>query len=253
MAEGDEKARDLLGIAPVGRAVEKVAEATVRQAEAFLESICMPASKEFGLLLQDRVRAWRARNAILIAQKTEQFLKSSSGISGKKAPPRLVAAILEHGSWNEAEGIQTMWAGLLASSCTTAGEDESNLIFINLLSQITSSEARILNHVCEKAQKVAYPSGLVMANALFLRAEEIMAISGINDIHQLDRELDHVHELGLIQSGFNAATQDLIANLAPTALALNLYVRCRGSQDPPLKYFGLKVPLTEGDKGKAPT
>ena len=59
--------------------------------------------------------------------------------------------------------------------------------------------------------------------------------------------------LGLTQRGFSVGAQVLVANIGPSALALNLYVRCRGSQDPPLRYFGLKVPQTEGDKGKAPT
>ena len=59
-----------------------------------------------------------------------------------------------------------MWGGLLASSCTTDGDDESNLIFINILSQITSLQAKIINYACEKVKKHVFKSGFVVPSRL---------------------------------------------------------------------------------------
>jgi hypothetical protein len=112
----DEYSLDVLGIRPVGKAVEKVTAGAVDGAGAFLSRICLPAAEEFGLLLRDRVHNWRTQNLLAITQKAEQNLQSSG--DGVHASPRLVNRFLEEGSWVEDSEVQEMWAGLLSSSCT---------------------------------------------------------------------------------------------------------------------------------------
>ncbi len=151
-----------------------------------------------------------------------------------------------------------MWAGLLASSCTKDGKDESNLIFINLLSQLTSSEVKILNYICENAKKEITIHGLIYANVLLISLKDLKIISNIPDIHHLDRELDHLRSLGLILRGFpeipkgaplinwrpsdlaSKGSDDIEIDITPSALALNMYVRCNGSLQAPFEYFGLR-------------
>jgi len=96
-------------------------------------------------------------------EMTERLLKTSPGYERRTALPRLVRLTLEEGSWIDTEEVRGMWAGLLASLCTEDGKDESNLIFVNLLAQLTSSEARLLNYLCENAEKVTNPIGVVSA------------------------------------------------------------------------------------------
>ncbi len=43
-------AHDLLGIAPIGRAVERVTDSVLSGAEALLARVCLPGAEEFGLL-----------------------------------------------------------------------------------------------------------------------------------------------------------------------------------------------------------
>jgi len=132
-----------------------------------------------------------------------------------------------------------MWAGLLASSCSDDGKDESNLLFTNLLSQLTVCEVRMVNHASKTAPKVKLEThGLIATQGrLKMSAEELIQVSGVADVHQLDRELDHLRSLGLIHEGFSG--YDSRADITPTALALNLYVRCVGSKLPPTAYFGV--------------
>ena len=133
-----------------------------------------------------------------------------------------------------------MWGGLLASSCSEDGKDESNLMFVNLLRQLTRSQARIVKYACERAQKtVSY--GLIWApkDSLLLKRQELYDIAGVTDINQLDRELDHLRSLDLIAGGLSLSDSD-VANISPRPLALHLYVRCQGSRAPPTEFFGLK-------------
>ena len=58
----EEKSLDLMGIKPVAKAVEKATDKTVDGLGSFFGAICMPAAEEFGLLLKDKVAAYRQRN-----------------------------------------------------------------------------------------------------------------------------------------------------------------------------------------------
>ena len=231
--------QDLLGIAPLGRAVERLTDSALSGAEAILSRICLPAAEEFGLLFRDKVSAWRTQNAVKLLQRTETLL-AGAGTERVHAPPRLVHAILENASWTDANDVQEMWAGLLASSCTPKGDDDGNLIFVNLLSQLTRMQARLFQFSCETAQKIVHLNGLIGAGSLMCDAARLKEICGTDDIHRIDRELDHLRGLGLIAAGFDIGLAgEPIADLAPSPLGLNLYVRCRGSRQNPIEFFVL--------------
>ncbi len=235
---------DLFGLAPFGEAANTLAKGAVDGANAFLGRICLPAAEELGLLLRDRVGLWRTQNTARILLKAERLLKAKGGYEGKHANPRVVFRSLEEGSWVTGDGVRDMWAGLLASSCSDDGSDESNLIFINLLSQLTTAEARILNHSCQSAVKKINAAGGITAGDLMVGCDELMSICGIkDDFNHLDRELDHLRTLGILveTGGFPDDSAAGIADVTPTALSLNLYVRCQGSRETPLEYFQLAV------------
>lgn len=136
-------AQDLLGIAPVGRAVERVTDSALSGAEALLSRVCLPAAEEFGLLLRDKVGEWRRQNTIATLGKAQAPLERAAA-EDRHAPPRLIIESLKHASWAETDDVQEMWAGLIASSCTEGGTDDSNWIFINLLGQLTAMQAGLL-------------------------------------------------------------------------------------------------------------
>jgi hypothetical protein len=134
--------------------------------------------------------------------------------------------------------MQSLWAGLLASSCTPDGKDESNIILINLLSQLTSSQAKIISYICQNANTYMGKSGFITTDFFYLEADRLLEISGIDDIHQLDRELDHLRGLELINSGFNL--DDRQADVTPHSLCLQLYARSKGYIGSPIDFYGAK-------------
>lgn len=216
-------------------ALTTLAKGAVDGSGAFLGRICLPAAEEFGLLLKDKVSAWRANNAIEIVKKAEKKLNKIENNKNLHAHPRLVTTAFETGSFSDNPEVQEMWAGLLASSCDEEGKDESNLLFMTILSQINSTEAIILNYLCRTADKTVSKSGFIWANDIEMTFEKITELTGITDIHRMDRELDHLRALDIISGGFN--TTDDTAKVAPRALGLHMYVSCQGSKKSPLEYF----------------
>ena len=238
--EPNRQSLDVFGVKPVADAVSALTTSVVKGAEAFLSRICLPAAEEFGFLLQDKVRTWRARNAAAVAQKAERILAEQDIVTDTQAHPRLVGVVLEQGSWVDVDQVQEMWAGLLASSCGPTGDDDSNLMFMDLLARLSVSQVRLLDHVCSTATKRLSPAGLLEAGRLSHSLQELQSICAVVDLHRLDRELDHMRSMELltIHGGFSPLSKDN-AEVTPTALALQMYARCKGHRGDPGSYFGL--------------
>jgi hypothetical protein len=242
MSDKESSSLDIFGIKPIGDAANKIVGATLEAASAFLSRICLPAAEEFGLLLRDRVHHWRTRNLVAVLQKAEKKLTASHASKELHANPRILSRTLEEASWIDDESVQEMWSGLLASSCTPDGKDESNLFFISLLSQLTSSEVKILKLACENTTKFKNSVGLVGANDYSLTLDELKSLTGISDIQRLDRELDHMRSLGLLAeftAGFRF--ESTVADLTPSSLALHLYIRSQGINKSPVEFFNLEI------------
>jgi len=236
---------DLFGLSEASTTFIQGALVEINQ---FLRRICYPAAEELGLLLSDQMRAWRTRNYQRIVQTAEQKLAENHESAQVHAHPRLVQQSFENGSWIDDNEVQDWWGGLLASSCTEDGKDDSNLIFMNLLSQLTSGEAKMLKFAVEESEKFVVPAGWVDAHRLWVPAEKLFEVSGITEFHRLDRELDHLRALDLLSEG-GFSEDHTLALIDPSPLSIHLYVRCQGSRKSPREFFGLQFPSPEETPG----
>lgn len=233
---GDNTSLDILGIKPIGDSVAHATGATVDGLRGFLAKICMPAAEEFGFLLQDKVRTWRANNVLAVVNAAQERIKHQT--NSVHAHPRLVSSILENGSWCDDQGFQAVWGGLLASSCTPDGMDDSNVIFVHILSHLTTLQVKVLTYSCERCSKMVSPLGLIGSlGELRITEDELRQIAACDDIHRIDRELDNLRGLELIYRGIDITSKQI--EMSPTPLALNLYVRCQGFVGSPVEYFGI--------------
>lgn len=235
----ERKGLDIFGIKPIGDALSTTVTKSFEGIEGFLKLVCAPALEEVGLMLKDQVRHWRLNNVLRILSKAQHKLEFIDEKFQIKAHPRVALSIIENGSLNDDDEIQELWAGLFVSSCTKDGQDDENLIFVDLLKQLTNVEAKILKCSCESARKIHYPNGLLMGESFQISCNELIELTNVKDIHRLDRELDHLRSLNLIEndSGFDADDESLAANISPTALALNLYVKSQGFNDAPVNFW----------------
>src|SRR5262249_23255855 len=116
-----------------------------------------------------------------------------------KAPPRIIHEVIENGSLTDDDGIQKMWAGLLASSATSEGKDDSNIPFVDILRRMTSGQAKLIEHVCVQSDKGLAESGIVQLESFFLRYIEAQGILGCADVFEVKSNLGHMRSLGLLQ------------------------------------------------------
>ncbi len=235
--QDSEKGLDLLGIQPVAKSIERVTDGAVSGAGAFLSRVCLPAAEEFGLLLRDNVRAWRSKNLIAIEDRAKQKYEKLSEEKRGHIHPRIAHRIIENGSWEDNGEVQELWSGLILSGCNEKGDDQSNLIYIDLLSRMTSNQAIFFSKLCENSNKNLGAHNLVYSDMKDYALSDILKISLTKDIASLDFEIDYLRELGVLDGGFSISTE--LCHICPTPLGLNLYVRCQGFKGPALDYFGL--------------
>ena len=251
----DNKAFDLLGIKGLSDSVRIATQGFINAAAAFLSRLCLPATEEFGFMLRDRISDWRARNAVRMLSRANSIYLSNSPSPTDRLSPRLAHVAIEEASWIDEDQVQSMWSGLLASSTSPNGRSDENLLFMNLLKQLSSLEVSILRFAVEKAPKRVALHGLILSQPLSrIPADDLPRLFGIEDLQRIDRELDHLHELGLIgwggrdPGGISAFTG--MTNLTPTPLALHLYVRAQGSKLSPAGYWNLVSPTDQNTARK---
>ncbi len=244
MAESNPHGLDIFGVKPIAEAINKVTSSAIDGAAAVLSRICLPGAEEYGLLIKDKISGWRASNLIAIISKLEKRMIEYKVPEGAHASPRVVHEIIEKGSLADDSQIQdAVGTGLLATACTDSGNDESNLIFIDLLGRLTKLQAMVLKYACENAEKELYSPGLLISRSLVVSIGELRDISQENDIQRLDRELDHLNSLKLIKGGilFGDLSLPDQCDITPTPLALHMYVRCLGSRESPAEFFGISA------------
>jgi hypothetical protein len=156
--------------------------------------------------------------------------------------PRLAHIAIEEASWIDSDKVQAMWAGLLASSASPDGQSDENLVFMNILKQLSSLEVQVLQFAVDQVPKFASTYGLPLPQKVVVPVDKLSGLFGDHDLQRLDRELDHLRELGLIGFGEGGGIEieSSDANLTPTPLALHLYVRAQGSRLSPTEYWSLK-------------
>ena len=238
----ENSALDIFGIKPVANAIETTVTKSFEGIEGFLKLVCAPALEEVGFLLKDQIRNWRLRNILNILEKAKNKMEFFDDKLQIKAHPKIALSIIENGSLNDNEDIQNLWAGLFVSSCSENGQDDENLIFVDILKQLTVLQAKIINYSCEKTRKILYSNGLIMSEDLNINFKELVEITNISDLHRLDRELDHLRSLELIGSGiggggFDLGDENLNADITPSALTLNLYIKCQGFNGNPKDFW----------------
>lgn len=234
---------DVLGIKPLAEAIGHATTKSIDGIGAVLARICLPAAEEFGLGLKDRVSQWRARNLEQTFAAAQAQIDQIPKTERIEVHPRLVNEIIEGASWTDDAALQSMWAGLLTSSCSTDGTNQANLLLIRLVGQLTPSQAKLLMLAVERTPKERYDGGWIgpsMRSSLKIRVpvDELKQVSGTQDVHEIDLQLDHLRALGLIGGGFDQQSTE--ADMTATAMAMQLYARAKGWRGSIEDFYGLK-------------
>lgn len=197
-------------------------------ASELLEAICKPAAEELGFILRDKLRVYRLKNITPILQEARAMLERRGSLGNLKGHPRIAVKVIEEGSLVEDSDLQKMWAGILASSCTEDGTDETNLIFVNIIAQLSSSQARIIRLPFIEGNYLAYQHDGSEYTDLEKERSELISYTGLPNWGILKRELDHLNSLGLVSYSLTSNPQRTTVRLHYDEAALRLYARCQG-------------------------
>ena len=126
---------------------EIVKSGAVDKAADLLHRLAGPMFDEFGAILADKARVYRAKNLVSTVQKTERILREA-GLPANAVPTRLLLPIMEASSVENAETLQEMWAGLLATASQQS--DTVSPSFVETLKQLTPDEVRHLEIICQE-------------------------------------------------------------------------------------------------------
>ena len=233
-----------------------VREFRLAEAIAFLTRICPAAEEKVKSLLFGGVSNIRALSAVEIALKAEEMLAALSDATPPDATPfdatsfhatrsrivpRLLLRILEDGSWATDESIQHMWSGLLATACSRDETTESEEPFADVFSQLAATHVHVLAAACSRAVKTVSEDGGVCALPLVCTREDMIKTTGWHDLVRIERDLEHMTDLGLFEKSVKSASFLSLneANITPTPFALKLYARCNGHRGAARNFYGV--------------
>lgn len=207
-----------------------VREFRLAAAIAFIHRVAPGAAEAAKVLCREGLSNYRLESAIEIALHAGELLSLENNGASLHANPTVLVRALDDGSWAETEWIQHYWGGVLATSCVAGQPDTSQLKFVKLLAQLTTIQARIFAGSCSCASKIVGPSGTVFARPLTCSAEEVVQIADTHDRVHVERDIQQLVDLGLIERAvkWKFFSQMEEANITPTPVALELYARCHG-------------------------
>ncbi len=194
----------------------------------FLSRLCHDGANESILLLGGELDRPKTENAIEIAEGAEKLLALEPDHK-IRAHPDMVLSILRHGPWAD-DLTRKLWAGLLATSCTAEGTDQSNSAFADLLVNVTDAQCLILIAGCIKALQLMPGTGFSPSSRIILTPEQLIRLTGRNDISRIATDITFLFNLGIIEKGlvFTSYLPTEKVDITPTRLGLELYERCMG-------------------------
>jgi hypothetical protein len=112
-----------------------VAKHLIDKASSFFGRIVNPGADEFGLLIADKIRSKRFMNQVDILLKVKKYVEER-GLTIQAIPIKILVPLLEHGSLEEDESLQELWAKMLTNMLDSE-ENFQNHIFPSILSQLS--------------------------------------------------------------------------------------------------------------------
>jgi PilZ domain-containing protein len=209
---------------------EMVTFLRISHAIVFLSRITEGSTDEFNQLFRGRLSSHKIANAMAIALRAEALLSAVPEFERLRGDPSVLCRILEVGGCADEEWLQNEWAGLLAVCCKVDGSTDADLEFVNLLSQLTAPQIRILSLICARTSKQRGEGGALKAAPAAFGTEELAFGICLREA-QIERDLEILSDIGLLTKEFHDSRALLLSDsvdLAPTPLAMELFSRCRG-------------------------
>lgn len=207
-----------------------VYEMRVAQALGVVRSVCPQAVEQFRTMLRKDFSSVRVRDAVCITQMAAKMMGSGAWLNGLSAPAALVLRIMEMGSWASDEWTQRLWAGLLVSSCTPEGNDQSNAELVETLCQLAAVHLHILELASRKYVE-AVAGGATQAPPITLH--EMTKLLDLTNLTKTLRSVGELADRGLMTPVKRAPNDVQDENAWTTIMprGLLMVARCQGRRN----------------------
>lgn len=135
-------------------------ESTIEGAKGFLRKLLGASVEEYGLMIADNVKLRRFKNQLKMVNKAQKIVEES-GINIKQINIKQLVPLLEYSSLEDDESIQDKWSNMLVNFIDINQNCEST-IFPYLLSQMSSSEIKIIFEMYNDFQENSFSSKIVI-------------------------------------------------------------------------------------------
>jgi hypothetical protein len=195
----------------------------------FLCRLCQSGAEEAILLLGGHLDPARTECLFEIALAAEKLLATDPDHEKMHADSRLIAHILREGSWAHSAQQKQLWIGLFASSCALQGWDDSNMVFADMLINVTPAQATIFIEGCNRALASMRDTDTAPRSRIVLSPQEITELINMYDLARIATDVAYLYNLGVLDRLFDFTSYVETENfdITPNSVGLDLFRRCR--------------------------
>ena len=200
------------------------------RALSFLFRISPSHESENLKLVQDELAYESSEGAIETLIIAEELAVRRGFEARPEVSPQVIHRILQEGSRAIEPWVRRFWAGLLAAAVPQSADDIRTLAHADLLSNLDPVQIRILTTSCARAGYRWDSNGVISPQHFECTAEQLRQFARVGNLAQVERCLDRLHQLGLLEKSVKADPFAPIfkANLTPTRAGLALFAECNG-------------------------
>lgn len=196
----------------------------------FLSRCTNPIGDAIGQDLASGYKGFRALNfAKVLAAAQKNLEDCGKGDAPVQLPEEFTFRALDEASKSADDRIQKMWGGLIASVSKEASSDNSELLWVNLLSKMTPLQAALLEWSAQET-KLVIENGTEETGCWVINSELTLPKFPSVPPLVIDAELHELKISGLVHPSPFSATESLAKGVcaAATIRGLQLYRRSQG-------------------------
>ncbi|MGP8254008.1 MAG: PilZ domain-containing protein [Terracidiphilus sp.] len=195
----------------------------------FLCRLCQSGAEEAILLLGGQLDPPRTECVFEIALGAEKLLATEYNADKMRADPKLVAHMLREGSWSHSDPQKQLWIGLFANSCAPEGWDDSNMVFADMLVNVTPVQATIFIEGCNRSLQSMQDADTAPPHRIVLSPHGMIELTRMYDLTRIATDVAYLYNLGAIDRLFDFTSYVETENfdITPSSVGIDLFRRCR--------------------------
>jgi hypothetical protein len=189
--------------------------------------------RELGGIAEDNMKLRRYKNRLKLFAKAEEFMRDK-GLDGptREIPPKFALPLVTYATLEEDEGLQDIWARLLANAADASTPVELRTAYIDMLKDLTAFDVKILSMLAKLSVSdlpQPHPPSIETWD-LPKDARVQTTLSGEAGLlaPEVSTSLSNLARAGCISPTYGYGGMPLLTLVSITPLGIGLYRACAG-------------------------